>query len=449
MTSTSSAAHAQHYSHGNVTGERADQLQLSEAYLRCLFQDAADAVLLLSEKGLVGWNRSALALFDYPDTGTTCTVHPAHLSPEFQPDGQTSKDKASQMMEQVIQKGRHRFEWLHRTFTGREFWAEVVLTAVPDNDDMIIHSVVRDISDRKAAEAKVLQKSRELEQALKQLQQSQAQVVQAEKMSALGNLVAGVAHEINNPVGFLKGSIKNAQDYTQELLEHLALYQQHYPDAADAITDNAEDIDLDFLYRDLPKLLNSMEGAAERIKSISTSLRTFSRADTEHNVSANLHEGIDSTLLILKYRLKANDQRPAIQIVQNYGELSNIECFPGQLNQVFMNIFANAIDMFDEEAEETSFSQLQLSPQIITVTTALSQDKQTVDVSIQDNGKGMASTVREKIFDHLFTTKGVGKGTGLGLAIAKQIITEVHSGRLDVSSEIGQGTKFCMQLPIQ
>jgi len=449
MTSTSNAPPFLPHDHQPVVGKQPQQLQLSETYLKGLFQNAADAILLLGEEGFVGWNQSALELFAYPDKNANCTIHPAQLSPEFQPDGQTSKSKASQMLQQVIKKGRHRFEWQHKTFTGKLFWAEVVLTAAPSNGKMIIHSVVRDINDRKATEAKVLQKSQELEQALEQLQQSQAQVVQAEKMSALGNLVAGVAHEINNPVGFLNGSIRNAQDYTQDLLGHLALYQKHYPEMAEAIEEDAMDIDLDFLCQDLPKLLNSMKGATDRIKSISTSLRTFSRADTEHPVSANVHEGIDSTLLILKYRLKGNDQRPAIEIIQNYSELPKVECFPGQLNQVFMNIFANAIDMFDEAAQETPLEQLRSTPQTITISTAISDDKQAVNIEIKDNGKGMTSAVKEKIFDHLFTTKGVGKGTGLGLAIAHQIITEAHSGSLEVSSEPGEGTEFRMQLPIK
>ena len=286
-----------------------------------------------------------------------------------------------------------------------------------------------------------------------QIETSHLQTVQNEKMASLGNLVAGVAHEINNPIGFLNGSIKNAQTYLQDLLEHLALYQQHHPQMAEPVQENAEDIDLDFLREDFPKLLNSMTAANQRIKSISTSLRTFSRADTEHKVSANLHEGIDSTLLILKYRLKANENRPAIEVLKDYGEIPIIDCFPGQLNQVFMNLLANAIDIFDEAAEQSSFAELKESPQIITVKTELhaeqNQGEKSVTIRIGDNGKGMPEEVKARIFDHLFTTKGVGKGTGLGLAIAQQIIVEKHYGRLTVESEIGTGTEFCIQLPFK
>ena len=280
-----------------------------------------------------------------------------------------------------------------------------------------------------------------------QIEQSQLQIVQSEKMSSLGNLVAGVAHEINNPIGFLHGSIKNAKDSVQDLLRHLALYQHHYPHPVAPVQDNAENIDLEFLREDLPKLLISMNGATDRIKGISTSLRTFSRADTEHKVRANLHEGIDSTLMILKYRLKANEHHPEIKVLRQYGELPLIQCFPGQLNQVFMNILANAIDMFEEIAQQSSFIDLQSNLQTITIQTSLI-DPNKIEIRIIDNGKGIFEEVKDRIFDHLFTTKEVGKGTGLGLAIARQIVVEKHGGSLDVKSAVGQGTEFCIRLPI-
>ncbi len=280
------------------------------------------------------------------------------------------------------------------------------------------------------------------------LEQSQLQIVQYEKMASLGNLMAGVAHEINNPLGFLNGSIANVQENLQDLIEHLELYKNHYPDAAEPIQENAEEIDLDFLCEDTPQMLNSMETATERIKSISISLRTFSRADTEHKVSANIHEGLDSTLLILKYRLKASENRPAIEVIKDYRELSELDCFPGQLNQVFMNIIANAIDVFDEIAQDLSYSDLELMPQKITIKTAQLTELNVVEIVIGDNGKGMPPEVKNRIFDHLFTTKGVGKGTGLGLAIARQIIVDKHGGSLDVKSSLGQGTQFSIRLPI-
>jgi signal transduction histidine kinase len=278
-----------------------------------------------------------------------------------------------------------------------------------------------------------------------QLEQSQLQVVQNEKMATLGNLVAGIAHEVNNPIGFLNGSITNAKDYVQDLFEYLEIYQSQQPPNA-VVQDSAAEVDLDFLLADLPKLLDSMQAATDRIKGISTSLRTFSRADTEHPVSANVHEGLDSTLLILKYRLKAKEYRPAIEVVKNYGDLPNIYCFPGQLNQVFMNILANAIDVFDEMAQTLTFAALTTNPQRIILQTEC-QDNQ-VFIRIGDNGKGMTAEVKARVFDHLFTTKTVGKGTGLGLTIARQIVVEKHSGRLEVNSSPGQGTEFCIVLPL-
>jgi predicted ATPase/signal transduction histidine kinase len=278
------------------------------------------------------------------------------------------------------------------------------------------------------------------------LEQSQLQVVQSEKMASLGNLVAGVAHEINNPLGFLNGSLVNLKDSFQDLWQHLALYQAYHPDPMAPIAAHAESIELEFLREDLPQLLESMQGATDRLQGISNSLRIFSRADAEYKVSANLHDGLDSTLLILKYRLKANEQRPAIQVIQSYGNIPAIDCFPGQINQVFMNILANAIDMFDEMSHGQSFHQLEANSQTITICTTADQHQ--VQISIRDNGKGMSEAVRTKIFDHAFTTKAVGKGTGLGLAITRQIVVEKHGGSLEVQSQVGQGAEFIIRLPI-
>ncbi|MEO1393943.1 MAG: response regulator [Cyanobacteria bacterium J06634_5] len=297
-------------------------------------------------------------------------------------------------------------------------------------------------------ENQVAERTSQWKAAAEEVQRSKLQIVQNEKMSALGNLVAGVAHEINNPIGFLNGSVSNAQGYLKDLMGLIEVYREEYPQVNESIQTYEEDIDIDFLVADFPKLLGTMTAATQRIKSISNSLRIFSRADKEHKVSTDLHEGLDSTLLILKYRLKGNERRPAIEVVKDYSDLPNISCFPGQLNQVFMNLLANAIDIFDEAAERSSFAELEETPQVITVKTEIRPEDKTVMIRIRDNGKGMSEEVKVRVFDHLFTTKGVGKGTGLGLAIARQIVSEKHEGSLTVQSELGQGTEFCIQLPL-
>jgi predicted ATPase/signal transduction histidine kinase/tRNA A-37 threonylcarbamoyl transferase component Bud32 len=278
-----------------------------------------------------------------------------------------------------------------------------------------------------------------------QLQQSQLRIIQSEKMSALGNLVAGVAHEINNPVGFIAGNLHETQQTVQDLVEHLNLYRDRASETE--IADHAEDIDLDYIIEDLFKMIDSMNVGCDRIKGISTSLRTFSRADTVHPVACNIHDGIDSTIMILKHRLKPNETRPEIAVIKDYGDLPLVECFAGQLNQVFMNLLANAIDALDESSINRSFAKLEANPNRITITTSV--ENQTVKIAIADNGKGMSEEVKSKIFDHLFTTKGVGKGTGLGLAIARQIVVEKHGGAIEVNSQVGQGTIFTLLLPIE
>ena len=297
----------------------------------------------------------------------------------------------------------------------------------------------------KNLEQQVAQRTSELNRALQALQSSQLQLVQSEKMSALGNLVAGIAHEINNPLGFVNGNVNHIEEYTQDLLGLLDLYQQHYPQPIDAIQAEEEAIDLDYLREDLPKLIRSTQEGIKRITNISTSLRTFSRADSDRPIPFNLHDGIDSTLLILKHRLKANETRPEIEVITNYGLIPKVECFAGQLNQVFMNILANAIDAIDEFLLNEKTNQKKRNGKIHIHTELLNRS---VMIRIKDNALGMSEEVKARIFDHLFTTKGVGKGTGLGLAIARQIVTEKHNGSIEVNSTLGQGSEFIITLPV-
>ncbi|OCR02622.1 serine/threonine protein kinase [Oscillatoriales cyanobacterium USR001] len=284
------------------------------------------------------------------------------------------------------------------------------------------------------------------QQAVNDLKQAQLTIVQSEKMSALGNLVAGVAHEINNPVGFLNGNIQPALDYINDLFGLINLFQQEHPNYSAVIQSEIEAIDFEYIREDLPKLIGSMREGIKRIADISTSLRTFSRADTDHPVACNIHDGIDSTIMILKHRLKANENRPEIKVVKEYGNLPQIECYAGQLNQVFMNLLSNAIDALEDSNQGLKYAEIANE---ITVKTERSEDKNQAIIRIKDNGIGMSAEVQAKIFEHLFTTKGVGKGTGLGLAIARQIIVEKHGGAISVNSEVGVGTEFILSLPVK
>jgi signal transduction histidine kinase len=292
----------------------------------------------------------------------------------------------------------------------------------------------------------ILEKSHALEDAFQELQQMQLQTVQSEKMSALGNLVAGVAHEINNPVGFLKGNIKPAQDYVQDLFELLDLYNQKFPVPDEEIEDKIEEIDLDFVRSDLLQLLNSMHLGVERIQMISNSLRIFSREDQEYKIAFDIHQGLDSTVLILKHRTKANELRPTIEVEKHYGQIPEIQCFSGQLNQVFMNILANAIDALDESNQGKTYQEIEQNRNRITIQTALVAEQ--VQIQIQDNGCGMPPEIADRIFEQGFTTKAVGKGTGLGMAIAHQIITEKHGGAIACTSTPNEGTTFTITLPL-
>lgn len=341
---------------------------------------------------------------------------------------------------------------------GKQAWLETNKAPLHNDKGQVIGilGTYQDITERHEAAIalQVLNQKLELQAVelgvtLEQLQQSQLQLIQWEKMSALGNMVAGVAHEINNPVSFLSGNLNPAQEYVRDLFELLDLYEQRLPQPGSEITEKIEAIDLAYLREDLPKLLRSMHDGIKRIGNISTSLRTFSRADSEHRVPCHLHEGLDSTILILKHRLKANELRPAIEVVQNYHEMPAIRCFPGQLNQVFMNLLANAIDALDESNHGKSFAEIQERPNCITVTTELSADQQWAVIKIKDNGIGMTEATQHRMFENLFTTKGVGKGTGLGLAIARQIIVEKHNGTIEVHSVFGQGTEFVIKIPVE
>jgi two-component system, NtrC family, sensor kinase len=292
-------------------------------------------------------------------------------------------------------------------------------------------------------------KNSQLQQLLEKLHQSQIQIVQSEKMSSLGQLVAGVAHEINNPVNFIHGNLIHVQDYAHNLLNFVQLYQKYYPNPISEIETEAEEIDLEFMQEDLPKLLSSMKIGTERIRGIVLSLRNFSRMDESEFKAIDIHEGIDSTLLILQHRLKARSERPEIQVSRDYNStLPLVECYAGQLNQVFMNILANAIDAIDEFNTKRTYQEIKDNPSHIKIRTSV-VNLQWVKIEIADNGSGIFESIQKQIFNPFFTTKPAGKGTGMGMAISYQIITEKHGGKLECFSTSGEGAEFIIQIPIQ
>jgi signal transduction histidine kinase len=300
---------------------------------------------------------------------------------------------------------------------------------------------------RNAAKVSAMQAD-QLKQALQDLQQTQTQLIQTEKMSSLGQLVAGVAHEINNPVNFIYGNLTHVETYTEDLLKLLDLYYQRYSQLDPDIQEMIHEIDLEFLLDDLPKIVGSMRIGTDRIREIVLTLRNFSRLDEAEMKPVDIHEGIDSTLLILQNQLKETAGRREIKVLKQYGELPQVECYAGQLNQVFMNIIKNAIDALQECDAKQIEQELGDEPRIISIETQrLSCDF--VRISIKDNGPGISEAVREKIFDPFFTTKSVGTGTGLGLSISYQIVVDKHGGRLQCHSEPGKGTEFWIDIPVK
>jgi two-component system NtrC family sensor kinase len=302
-------------------------------------------------------------------------------------------------------------------------------------------------------------KNQNLKQTLQELRQTQTQLIQNEKMSSLGQLVAGVAHEINNPVNFIHGNLYHVSDYTEDLLYLLSLYQEHYPAPDPAIQHQIEDLDLNFMAEDLPKIISSMKVGTDRIYEIVLSLRNFSRLDEAEKKTVDIHEGIDSTLLILQHQLKATATQPGIEVVKNYGQLPLVDCFPGQLNQVFMNILSNAIYALEnrrfstEENTETLIPTITISTGLISIsgektTTETPISSDWVRICIANNGENIPESMQNRIFDPFFTTKPVGKGTGLGLSISHKIIVEKHGGSLQCFSKPGRGTEFVIEIPV-
>ncbi|MEL6555775.1 MAG: PAS domain-containing protein [Cyanobacteria bacterium J06621_11] len=435
---------------GKITGFRGTGLSITQrkqaeqaqARLTAILDATSDFVGIADMQGRqLYMNKAGYHLFEIPPEESIIGQQISERVPE---------SARSLTLEQgipiAIRDGIWQGETAVVSLTGKEIPVSQVIIAHhgASGEPEYLSTIVRDITVQKKIEATLQQKAQDLEETLKELQQTQLQLVQNEKMSSLGQLVAGIAHEVNNPVSFIYGNVAPTQQYTQDLLGLIELYQQHYPTAHEEIQEEIEAIELDFIKQDLPETLSSMKTGANRIKEIVSSLRLFSRLDEADCKLVDIHDGIESSLIILDHRLKATEHRPKIQVVKQYGLLPLVECYAGQMNQVFMNIFLNAIDALETELEKKT--TLSKTPQI-KIHTEVRSDK--VLISIADNGTGISPDVKQRIFDPFFTTKKVGKGTGMGMAISYQLITEKHNGQIECFSKEGIGTEFVIEIPLK
>jgi PAS domain S-box-containing protein len=390
-----------------------------------LFMVAQDSILVLDEQGIIQQANPATECVFIVKPSALIGQHLNSLLPELNQQPETWKKRSEHTLIQ----------------NSKTITLEVSISdRTHQNNFQEYVVIVHDITQRKQAEEILRQSEAKLRQ---EAQQMATQLVQSEKLSSLGQLVAGIAHEINNPVSFIYGNLHPANQYIQDLIQLIELYQQHYPQSNPEIQKVIKNIDLDFIIADLPKLLNSMEVGSKRIKDIVLSLRNFSRLDEAEMKAVDIHEGIDSTLMILQSRLKATSERSEIEIIKEYGNFKSVECYAGQLNQVFMNLLANGIDAIDELLEKGTDIQ---QPQI-QIQTQLTKEEQVV-ITIKDNAGGIPEDIQKHLFEPFFTTKPVGKGTGLGLSISYQIITEKHRGSLKCVSTLGEGTEFIITIPL-
>ncbi|MGL5061046.1 MAG: hybrid sensor histidine kinase/response regulator [Microcoleus sp.] len=411
--------------------------------LSAVFNGSTDAIFLINpETGAIAdCNQRAVNLFEANSKDELLNIQLDNWQTQS-----FSTEELRQILDDIDRQGFSSRELEYTTKQGKLFWGNLAVKQIYVAGQKLNLIRITDITDRKLTEAREREKSEQLKSALEELKRTQSQLIQTEKMSSLGRIVAGVAHEINNPISFIYGNISHAQQYFQELLKLIKIYQDKYPKPVLEIETLAEEIDFDFIVEDFSELMKSIQVGADRIRQIVVNLRNFSRLDEKEIKKVNIHEGIDNTLMILQHRLQAQGNRPKIQTITNYDDrLPLIKCYARDLNQVFLNILTNALDALES----------QLSDRLITISTCLvikdfpATNSEFVAIRIADNGPGMNETVKQKIFDPFFTTKPIGSGMGLGLAIAHSIVVEKHKGAIDCISVLGQGTEFIIEIPVK
>jgi signal transduction histidine kinase/PAS domain-containing protein len=420
------------------------QKQAENRFIAAL-ETVPDAVLVVDEAGIVcQLNPAAMQLLN-DGTQTLIDCHLSQFLPDFNNAPVDWQERSEHSLQLTSKSTIYTIEATVSQRTKRESFEYKSMCLDEYSFEYIV--ILRDISERKLFEKTLKNQATQLQQALDNLNRAQAQLIQAEKMSGLGQLVAGVAHEINNPTNFIHGNLDHANRYVEDLLTTLSLYQKHYPQPDPEIQQYAEEADLEFLAQDISKVLASMQEGTRRIREIVLGLRNFSRLDEAEMKQVDLHEGLNSTLLILQHRFKARHEMPEIQVVKHYADLPKVECYAGQMNQVFMNVLANALDAIDHRNSQMTLEAVQQNPGKITLTTRLEEMHQVV-IQIRDNGTGIPESAKAKLFDPFFTTKPVGQGTGLGLSICYQIVVGQHGGRLDYSSTPDTGTEFVITIPL-